>query len=1085
MSDRPEGLRPGLYEQVVNREISDELQHIPEERKSTDQIDSAEAPSILSHYLERIMQQKLDDIAESGGDLSDQIDLANQIIEMIRPDGENAGAAADASKRSAGQPLITPSEGDVSPEAIDPGAEQLRAILGEKDPMLLAGKKASDLPRPETSIAEDSLFTGSRHEPQLYTELKKEIASCQRIDMLVSFIKFSGLRLILDDLRRFTRNGGALRVITTSYMGATDIKAVKELSRLPNTEIHVSYNTKSTRLHAKSYIFYRETGFTTAYIGSSNLSSAALTKGLEWNMKVTAKSQPEILRKISATFESYWNSSEFEVYRPDNKEDTERLAAALQAEKITGSADGHRVFFDVRPYPFQQQILDQLEAEREVRGEYKNLVVAATGTGKTMIAAFDYRNYRRKHPERPGRLLFVAHREEILKQAQYSFQEVLKDPNFGELYVGDHRPEKGEDLFASIQTINARALYDHLPADYFDYIVVDEFHHAAAPTYQKLLGFFRPQILLGLTATPERMDGKSILDYFDQHCAAEIRLPEAIDRGLLCPFQYFGVTDTVDLSGLRWTRGGYDISELNGVYVGDRKAAEQRADHILRALDRYVTDIDEVKGLGFCVSVEHARFMAEYFDRCGVPSLALSGASPKEDRESAKEQLTDGTLRFIFVVDLYNEGVDIPEVNTVLFLRPTESLTIFLQQLGRGLRLAEGKECLTVLDFIGQANKKYDFEQKYAALLANTDLSVPTEIRRGFPALPAGCYIQLEEKAQGYILDNIRGALHSNKGLISRIESFEEDSGKELSLTNFCSYYRLDPREIYHRKVTFSRLCQRAHVRPDFDEPAEDVLSKAMVRFAAFDSRRQILFLLDLLKDAEAAFRPGCLAALSAKEQLMMEMFYITIWKKYAPAWDDPEVRKNLTDLAASPVMISELSELLRYRYDLIDFIDEPVDLGFACPLDLHCSYTRDQLFAALGYEHPENIREGVKWLPEKKIDVLLVTLNKSDRDYSPTTMYRDYSISDTLFHWQSQSTTSADSKTGQRYIHHREMGSRVLLFVREYKKDLAGDSMPYTFLGLADYLKHEGSRPMSITWKLRRPIPAKFLRKTNKLADS
>lgn len=1099
--DRSDALCPGLYEQVISEKLAAILRQMSAARKETAAIDSEEAAMVLSRYLEELVQQELTEIADRGGGIEKQVTLTNRIIQLLHAEQEGA-------------------EGEAEAAPVAPEAELLQAVLAADDPRLAVGGTAADLPRPETSLAAGSLFTGAHREPKLYTEIKKEIASCSRIDMLVSFIRFSGLRLILDDLRGFAENGGRLRVITTSYMGATDAKAVRELAQLPNTEIHISYNTKNTRLHAKAYVFHRETGFTTAYVGSSNLSNAAMTEGLEWNVKVTEKEQPAVMQKICGTFESYWNSAEFERYHTDREEDAARLTAALQAEKAQGRDASRRIFFDVRPYPFQQQILDQLRAEREVRGAYRNLIVAATGTGKTMIAAFDYRDWRREHPERPGRLLFVAHREEILRQALYSFQEVLQDPNFGELYVGRRRPGQAGFLFASIQTINARELCEKLPDNYYDYIVVDEFHHAAAPTYRKLLQHFRPRILLGLTATPERMDGKSILDYFDQRCAAEIRLREAIDRGLLCPFQYFGVSDTVDLDGLHWSRGGYEKSELNNVYVFSREAAGRRVDCILRALERYVTDLDEVKGLGFCVSVEHAGFMAEQFNERGVPSLALSGASPEADRAAAKEKLTGGKVRFLFVVDLYNEGVDIPAVNTILFLRPTESLTVFLQQLGRGLRLDEGKECLTVLDFVGRANRRYDFEQKFAALLTGSERSVQREILRGFPSLPTGCYIQLEKKAQESILKNIRGALQSRKGLIARLATFAEDSGQAPTLAAFCRHYRLEPREIYRHGVSFSRLCCLAGVRGEFaEEPAEEEVNAALGRLAAIDSRRWISFLQRMLGGARIgqsaggssdqsanaggandrgggtddpgespdgpvqAFTPTALRALTAEEQRMMEMFYITIWREYAASWDEAAVQENLRRLAASPVMTAEILALLQYRYEEIDFIDEPVDLGFDCPLDLHCTYTRDQLFAALDYEKPGNIREGVKWLPDLKTDVLLVTLNKSDRDYSPTTMYRDYSISDTLFHWQSQSTTSASSSTGQRYIHHRERGSRVLLFVREFRNDRTG-AAPYTFLGPVDYLQHEGSRPMNITWKLRRPIPAKFLRRTNKLAS-
>lgn len=678
----------------------------------------------------------------------------------------------------------------------------------------------------------------------------------------------------------------------------------------------------------------------------------------------------------------------------------------------------------------------------------------------------------------PCRLLFVAHREEILKQSLYTFRAVLKDANFGELFFGGYKPESIDHLFLSIQTFNSQDFTSKTAPDFYDYIVVDEFHHAAAPTYQKLLQHYRPKILLGLTATPERMDGKSILPYFGDRIAAEIRLPEAIDRKLLCPFQYFGVTDTVDLDSLRWTQGGYDKSELERVYAFSGVVAQRRAELAAASVMKYVTDIDEVKGLGFCVSVEHANFMAEQFNRRGIPSISLTGKSSDEERNAAKHRLVSGEVRFIFVVDIYNEGVDIPEVNTVLFLRPTESLTVFLQQLGRGLRLAEDKECLTVLDFIGQANKRYNFEDKFAALLSNTTRSVSREIREGFVSAPKGCYIQLEKKAARYILDNIRASYGNTAGLVSRIGSFAEDSGLELMLGNFLRYLHLEPRSIY-KYASFSRLCVRAGVREDFREPLEELLTKAFAKFAVADSRRWISFLLDILPRLDSVD----FSALPDVKKRMLQMLYVTIWGKTAPDWNDDEVQDNLYALSDSTVLLGELMDLLRYRFEQIDFLDAPVDLGFDCPLDLHCTYSRDQLLVALDFMKPNTAREGVKWLPDKQLDVFMVTLNKADKDYSPTTMYNDYSINESLFHWQSQSTTAEHSPTGQRYIHHRERGSRVLLFVREFKTDrLTGGAEAYTFLGTAEYVCHEGSRPMNITWHLDRPIPAKFLKKTNKL---
>ena len=1044
-------LKDGLYEQIINKSLDAELA-TTDKLSTTAPIDSAEASKVLAKYIAEVVEQGLDNLVDNGGDVSSQVALANRIIStIINETKENGFDEMSVAER----------------------AEQLLALFDKKNSILALDEKAQII-RPETSIAQSSLFTGAIHEPQMYTELKKEIVACNRIDMLVSFIKWSGLRLIMDELTTFTQNGGELRIITTSYMGATDVKAIEELRKLPNTKVKVSYDTKRTRLHAKTYVFYRDTGFTTAYVGSSNLSNAAISSGLEWNVKVTKKDLPETIDKIAATFDSYWNSNEFEYY---NEEQKERLARALKAEKYFDSNNTEVYTMDIAPYSYQQEILDKLEAERKVRGYNRNLVVAATGTGKTVISALDYKRFRKQNPDKPCRLLFVAHREEILKQSMYTFRAVLKDANFGEMFVGNYRPESIDNLFISIQTFNSQSFTEKTTPEFYDYIIVDEFHHAAAPTYQKLLSYYKPQILLGLTATPERMDGKSILPYFNNRIAAEIRLPEAIDRKLLCPFQYFGVTDNIDLDNLKWAAGGYDKGELSRIYTLSGMMANRRADLVVSSLLKYVTDIDDVKGLGFCVTIEHAEFMSNYFNERGIPSMFLTGHSPDEERKEAKARLVKSEVRFIFVVDIYNEGVDIPEVNTVLFLRPTESLTVFLQQLGRGLRLSEDKECLTVLDFIGQANKKYNFEDKFASLLSNATRGVTREIKDGFVSLPKGCYIQLEKKAARYILENIRASYGNSAGLVARIATFEEDTGLKLTLESFLDHYRIDPRSIY-KFDSFSRLCARADMIDNFEEPIEDVLSKAFGRFASADSRRWIIFMLRVLKDIDKLD----FTKLSDREKRMLQMFYITVWGKAIEDWDADEVLENFRALSDSPVMLSELIALLEYNYNHIDFIDAPVELGFDCPLDLHCTYTRDQLLVAMDFMKPNTVREGVKWLPEKEIDVFFITLNKSDKDYSPTTMYKDYSINETLFHWQSQSTTNAEGKVGQRYINHRKNGSKVLLFVREFKNDVYGNTAPYTYLGTANYVSHNGSRPMNITWKLDAPIPAKYLKKTNKL---
>jgi len=1040
-------LKQGIYEQVINNEIQEELNVLENHLIDRKAIDPEEAPQIIAKYISGIVKKGLENIKESHGDnsLDSQITMANKML----------GTIQEVTKIQEFEQYL-----------INDSAEQLLAFYDRENTIYGINDKKT-ITRPDTSISDSSLFTGAVKEPSMFTELRKEILSCDRVDMLVSFIKWSGLRLIIDELRSLTDKGGQLRVITTSYMGATDVKAVEELSKLKNTEIKISYDTKHTRLHAKTYVFYRETGFSTAYVGSSNISNAAMSSGLEWNVKITEKDLSETLKKISATFDSYWNSSEFKTYTP---EDRQVLVDALKAEnKDEGSEEKYT--FDIKPYPYQQEILDKLDAERKLRGHYKNLVVAPTGVGKTVVAAFDYKRFCKENPKGNNRILFVAHREEILKQSLSCFRGVLKDANFGDLFVGNNKPSDIKYLFISIQTFNSVKLHELTDENFYDMIVIDEFHHAAADSYQKLINNYKPKILLGLTATPERHDGKDLLQYFDNMIAAEMRLPEAIDRKLICPFQYFGVSDSVDLSNLKWSRGGYDSAALSNLYTGDLA----RADMIVKAIHKYVTDINEVKGLAFCVSVEHARFMADNFNKHGISSLSLDSKSETHIRRAAPRKLKDGEFKFIFVVDLYNEGVDIPEVNTVLFLRPTESLTVFLQQLGRGLRTAEDKECLTVLDFVGQANKKYNFEEKINSLMSSSR-GAQYEIKNGFPNLPKGCYVKLEKKAQDYILDNIKKSFGTKLGLISKISNFSDESGLELNINNFAKFHHMDIRSIY-KSYSFSRLCVEAGVKEDFKEDMEEIYTKAFSRICSIDSRRWIRFLLDVLvKDDEFE-----VDSLNGYEKRMLQIFQYTIWQKFAKECGFKDEKEAIIELKKYPILFLEMLEILEYCYEKIDFVDEEVEVGFECPLDLHCSYSRDQILVAMDYMKPGSVQTGVKYFPDKGIDLFLVTLNKAQKDYSPTTMYNDYSVNEELFHWQSQNVTSPESPTGQRYIGHVGTKNKIMLFVREYKTDASGTS-PYTYLGLVDYVSHTGSKPMNILWRLRRPIPARFISKTNKL---
>lgn len=1051
-------MKQGLYEQVINQLVANQLTELDAAAfdVGTEKLDVEEARKLLSNYIGLVTRRALKMVREQTESDEErilaQVKTCNEMIQALRSS-------------------LGPEECELL--KLDERGEVLTYVYSKINH--IRSFKQEKIVRPVTPLSQSSLFTGSHAEPNMLHELKLEIATADRIDFLVSFIKWSGLRILMEQLEAFTAGGGQLRVITTTYMEATDYKAILELAKLPNTEIKISYDTDRTRLHAKAYIFRRDTGFTTAYIGSSNLSNPALTSGLEWNVKVTEKDSYDVLKKMEATFESYWNDREFRVFVPSDTEHAALLQQALRPNKA--GEQGSLYFpFEITPYDYQKEILEKLEAQRVLYGRYRNLVVAATGVGKTVISAFDYKRFAGTRTQ--ARLLFVAHREEILRQSRDTFRYILKDLNFGELHVGGYQAQELSHLFISIQSFNSMRLTEHTTPDFYDYIVVDEFHHAAAPSYQKLLSYYKPQILLGLTATPERMDGKDVFGYFGDTIAAEIRLTDAIDRKLLCPFQYFGVTDQVDLSRVKWSRRGYDLRELENVYTGDRIRAMQ----ILNSMRKYVTDMDQVKGLGFCAGVEHARYMAQVFAEAGVPAIALHGDSGDEERRQAVARLTNGEIRVIFVVDLYNEGVDIPAVNTILFLRPTESLTVFLQQLGRGLRLAEGKECLTVLDFIGQAHREYNFQDKFRALIGHTKHSVQHYVEHGFSSLPRGSFIQLEKQAKTYILRNLKQAVTNRRNLVHKIKYFEGDTGQKLTIENFVRYHGLSLYELYGGKTgkrTFSALKEEAGVaeeRAAYTWNNAEFVAGRVPALLNINSRRWIKFLLAYLGEG---VRPR-----TDEERLMLNMFYYTLYRS-EPArngYADVEAAIQLT--LAYPAFREEVMEILRYKLTHLDFVDKPNEFPYACPLDVHCSYSMDQILAAFGYWNEEkapSFREGVKYFEDKQTDIFFITLNKSDKDFSPSTLYEDYAINERLFHWQTQSRTSEDSKTAQRYIHHREMGKRIALFVREYKEEHNYTS-PFVFLGEAEYVKHEGNKPMSFVWRLKVDMPPAFVPAANKV---
>lgn len=1017
----------GIYESLLTDELRARLVALNGFSVETRTVDDADEPAVLARHVRLALVRAL----ESERNRDRRQEIVNDLLALV----------------------------DAGDEKVTLKTEQLMSV---RRPAAPGRQIVRSIARPATPLSDAALLTNAHGEPALGHELRAELATANRVDLLCAFVKWHGLRLLERELKELREHGVPLRVITTTYIGGTERAALDRLVRDFGADVRVQYDARRTRLHAKAWLFTRDTGFDTGYVGSSNLTRAALLDGVEWNVRISSVATPGLLEKFRATFETYWNDPSFEPYDPDT--DADRLDDALAAASGRGTGPGLSLTLsglEVRPYAYQSRMLEQLDVERTVHDRHRNLVVAATGTGKTVVAALDYRRLAFGQDPRPT-LLFVAHRKEILEQSLRTYREVLADAGFGELHVDGRRPERWRHVFASVQSLTAYGV-DRLPADAFDIVVIDEFHHAQASTYRRILDRLRPTELLGLTATPERGDGVDVREFFDGRSAAELRLWDALSADLLTPFHYFGVSDGTDLSRVDWKQGNYDVVSLSNLYTGHTA----RAQIILKSVRDKVSDLHRMKALGFCVSVDHARFMTSVFNEAGIPAAAVLGETAGHERTGAIADLREGRIKAIFTVDVFNEGVDVPAINTILFLRPTESATVFLQQLGRGLRTAEGKAVLTALDFVGHQRTEFRFDRRYRALTGSTRTQLVRDIEHGFPFLPPGTQIVLDEHTQREVLDHVKAQVTATtRQLVGELRAHPTPS-----LQQFLSDSGADLADVIRDGRSWTAIKRTAGISVPPGATAEVTLLKRVRAFAHVDDPQRAAHYLRWLSEDPPHYDQADPLA-----QHYGRMLFFSLWpdgggfESYAD---------GLSALAMERNVRADLREVIALGLENAEHVTFPLDPPLNhLPLRVHARYSREEAVAALDYadvagRKPNSFREGVLFSAAHQADGLFVTLKKSESDYSPTTLYRDYAISRDQFHWESQSVTTVRSPTGQRYIHHREMGTHVLLFAREAKNTSFGGGAPYLFLGTADYVEHRGERPMAITWRLSRPMPS------------
>ena len=1021
-----DSLAPGPRDHLLTDALERDLDGLDAELRVEEALDVAEAP-------ERLARHAMNEIRRDLGDIDSSDEQAGQINDLL----------AELSNPDPGAAIQIPA----------------RVLLGIKGRSPLGGPLS--LPAsPATPFSQSDLLINAEGQPNIGSELKAELASAETVDLICAFVIWSGVRHLRDELAAVIGRGGRIRVVTTTYMGATEKGAVDALVEL-GAEVHVAFDARTTKLHAKAWLLERSTGLSTAFVGSSNLSHTALFDGLEWNVRLSEIDAPHIVERVRMSFESHWASEHFEAYDP--AVNGQQLDDALREHDRRSLGESSTISFanlDVQPYPHQRRMLEALTIERDRHDRHKNLVVAATGTGKTVVAALDYRQLLEKAGGDLS-LLFVAHREEILDQSRATYRAVLRDGAFGEKHGGG-RIAEGRHVFAMVQSLHSAQL-ERVAPDAFDVLVIDEFHHAAAKTYDRLLKHLQPQELLGLTATPERMDERDVTEWFDNRIAVELRLWEAIDQGFLVPFQYFGVADGTDYRDLTWRRSGYAIEELSKLLTND----DRRVAKLLESTQSIILDPGSMKALGFCVSKEHARYMARKFTEAGLESVVLTGEDDPETRGRALRDLQAGRVRCIFSVEVLGEGVDVPDVDTVLLLRPTASATVFTQQLGRGLRRAKDKSHLTVIDLIGQHRREFRFDERLSAIVDRKRGPIIDQVNAGFPFLPAGCTVDLDRQSEEIVLENLKASVKRSRW--STLATDLRGEPDDVSLGEFLERNGHGLVDVYrsgHSWTTLQRVAARTTPKPG-DADREARLLRALGRLTHIDDVERIGFYTDLLSSAAAP----AMGALNEREARLLTMLAwglesgsageASLDEFFAGLWNEPAVREELVELLA--VLDAHSSTLAT-----------PSGLPPEVPLTLHARYSRREVVAAVGngagVKHKVT-QGGVLWAPEAQSDVFFVDLRKAERDYSPSTMYRDYAINRELFHWESQSRQTPEQPTVQRYIEHQARNTNVLLFVREGKRFELG-TQPFYFLGPVKYVDHRGEKPVSFTWRLPRPMP-------------
>ncbi|MCP8615943.1 DEAD/DEAH box helicase [Salirhabdus salicampi] len=910
----------------------------------------------------------------------------------------------------------------------------------------------------------------------LLNELINSIRGCKRFYFSVAFINYSGLQLLLDSLKEAQDRGVPGKVLTSTYLNFTEVKALEKIREFSNVELKVFSDITEKGFHTKVYLFEYQHTYK-VIIGSSNITQNALKSNIEWNAEIISKEDNPFIQKVLKEYKHLWNIS-----HDATEEFIKKYELFLDRFKDRKPTSG--LIFEhgeyIVPNRMQRRAIENLERLRSY-GETKALVVAATGTGKTYMSAFDVSEFK------PKRLLFIVHREEILKKAKETFETLLPNSklSFG-LLTGNSKDKNADYVFATVQTISK--YYKEYSRDHFDYIIIDEAHHATSLSYQTVMDYFAPQFMLGMTATPERSDNDNVFDVFDNNVAIEVRLHEALEDDLVIPFHYFGITDIdgIDLS---------DVDIDNIAEVTKRLKVHERVDFIIEKMEFYGYDGKKRKCLGFCASIEHAQFMAEQFNKRGYKSICLHGGHTVEERTKYIHQLEDdgNDLEVIFTVDIFNEGVDIPSINSVLMLRPTNSPIVFIQQLGRGLRKYGKKEFLTVIDFIGNHSKAFLIAIALNGSRYYDKESIKVAIATDFANIPGATHIQIDEISRERILEQIdRENFNSMKYLKEEYFEFKKQNrGKiPLFLLDFLKFDGSpDPTKFIDKEKTYLQFVAKAEKNQDLkvllgDDIFESILKELSSKLP-LKRIYEFVILKSLLNQNEINVEQAKYEIMKYINEVDKDSVYHAFEYLNQNYYDkvQKKTKEKLLhfngDRAIKTVNFTKVLEKEDYKkfikdildYGIFRYIKEYGHNYYGVPhFKLYEQYQMIDAALLSNYRKTHTAFRGSGLLTNETEYFLYIDLHKEDT-IKDSLKYKDEFIDRQYFQWQTPNSTTQASERGKNIIYNRDRGINLHLFVRKYK-EIDGKVEPYIYIGKGNTVEFEGEKPITVKLKLENELP-------------